>query len=129
MPWLLLKCTLNRVETLCVIFYWFSLRCNMGNYLIREPVRYDSHSRSRESDRTDPLTKWPRLSRRPEMVVQRRYTENKSIEMHILIFRCDVLRINIFFLIIADEDDNVYTLILYSNSLFFCKEEGIAMHQ
>jgi len=63
------------------------------------------------------------------MVVQRRYTENKSIEMHILIFRCDVLRINIFFLIIADEDDNVYTLILYSNSLFFCKEEDIAMHQ
>lgn len=43
--------------------------------------------------------------------------------------RCDVLRINIFFLIIADEDDNVYTLILYSNSLFFCKEEDIAMHQ
>lgn len=32
----------------------------------REPVRYDSHSRSGESNGTDPLTKWPPLPRRPE---------------------------------------------------------------
>lgn len=32
----------------------------------RQPVRCDSHSRSRESDGTDLLTKWPHSIRRPE---------------------------------------------------------------
>lgn len=107
--YLLSKCTLNRGNSACnnSTGLRFSLGCNMGNYLVRKPVRYDSHSRSRESNRTDPLTKWPRLSRRPEMVVQWRYTESKSVEMYILIFH----------------------VIMCSDSLFFCREEDIAMHQ
>ena len=44
-----------------------------------QPVRCDSHSRSRESDGTNLLTKWPHSIRRPEAArrtVSRRYTEN-----------------------------------------------------